>query len=668
MTDASKTSAAAVYSPPARVYESEPRFLSPARLLPPFIFALVAVGLPARAQIAVVSAASYQPVVAPDSLASLFGSGLANSTATATLDPNGNLPTKLAGVSVEINATPAPLLYVSPGQINFLVPATTDPGSAGVLVRTPSGSALQGSLQVRQVAPALFSRDASGTGPGAILNAATFTGPPFLVETLQNSGDDKRTRLAVFATGLRFAGNPSQNPNESNVAVQVQARDSSGNSYNVEYAGSAPGFFGLDQINLTLPPELDGAGVISLAITADNFLSNTVTFTVASLPATQLHLASLTLSQSSTIAGDSVPGTVTLNGRARFGGYSVNLSASGLGVQVPPSITVPENAASANFSISAGGAGAAGAYTITASAGGLARTAVLQVYPVNTPTLTGLSLGAASVTGGDPVTGTLSLSGNAPLGGVTVQLASSNPDVQVPAGVSLSFGRNSAAFTATTSPVTTTETATITASFAGSTSRAMLSLGPALALTLQPAAVVGGNSVTAAVSLAAPAPANNAAILLQSSDRLLAPVPPSVTIPAGQLSASFAIAAAPVTSPRTVIITATYGKATESASLAINPLAFPTPASLTLNPTFVLGGTSSTGTVTLTGPAPPSGLLVDLQSDQSFIARVPRFITVAPGQTSATFPITTSSVSSTLTVTITASAGGVSQSAMLTIQ
>src|SRR5579864_1895191 len=217
---------------------------------------LVGASIQGRAQLAVVSAASYQPVVAPNSLAALFGSGLSDSTASAELDASGQLPTTLAGVTVSINGTLAGLLYVSPSQIDFLVPATTDIGTASVLVQ--STSQFTGSVQARNVAPAIFSLDASGKGSGAILNAVTFSRGPFLVETPENPASDRRTRLAVFATGLRYAGNPSHDPAQPNASVQIQAQDHLGNVYDVEYAGAAPGFFGLDQVNLIVPAAADG--------------------------------------------------------------------------------------------------------------------------------------------------------------------------------------------------------------------------------------------------------------------------------------------------------------------------------------------------------------------------------------------------------------------------
>lgn len=624
--------------------------------------------IPATAQIAIVSAASYRPLVAPNSLASLFGSNIANSTTTAQLDANQLLPTQLAGVTLQINGTAASLLYVSPGQINFLVPPGTVLGTAQVsLQSTPGATPILSTMQVGIVAPGLFSQDATGTGPGAILNAVTFTGPPFLVETLQNPGTDKRTRLAVFATGLRYAGNPSQNPDQTNVAIRVQAEDSSGNSYDVEYAGSAPGYFGLDQINLLVPAQADGAGIISLAIAANGVISNTVTFNMGSIPASEVHLAGLTLSQDSIIAGNTVTGTVSLNAVARFGGYPVSLASNGLGVSTPLSVLIPAGQTSATFTVTTGSL-AGNTVTVTASAGSYSQSADVQIYPANTPQLTGLSFALASIQGGQPATGTLTLSGSVGLAGAAVNLTSSNPNViQVPSTVALTFGQSSASINISTIGVTSQESATITATFANSTASATLLVNPAVTVTLSPAAVVGGTPVTGTVSLAQ-APAANAAVSLQSSDSKIALVPDSVIVPAGQLSASFTVSTNTVISPLMIIITASYATATESAALTVNPAGLPTPISLTLNPLTVQGGSNSTGTVTISAPAPAAGLVMDLTTNNPFVAQIPSLVVIASGQTVATFAITTPTLAGAQTATITASAAGVSQSATLTVQ
>jgi hypothetical protein len=90
-------------------------------------------------------------------------------------------------------------------------------------------------------------------------------------------------------------------------------------------------------------------------------------------------------------------------------------------------------------------------------------------------------------------------------------------------------------------------------------------------------------------------------------------------------------------------------------------------SSLSLNPTSVTGGSSSTGTVTLSGPAPAGGAQVTLSSSNTTAARVPSGVTVAAGATSATFVVSTSAVTASTTVTISGSYGGATRSASLTV-
>jgi len=278
----------------------------------------------------VVNGASYGRAVAPDSLASIFGSNLAATTAVATLDANGQLPTVLASISVEINGVLAPLVYVSPGQINLVVPSGMSVGTADVLIRsTTSGSTKSGTALVVASAPAVFTSDASGAGPGAILNAVTFRPAPFLVQTPEN-GADPRTRIAVYGTGFRNAD-----------SVTAQAQDAAGTySLTVEYAGMAPGFFGLDQINLVLPPDLDRAGTVSLSLAADINAANVVTFQMNAMAQSALQLATLTLTPAYLNAGDSAALTVGLNGVARAGGFQVGLRSNNPAAQVTPLVTM----------------------------------------------------------------------------------------------------------------------------------------------------------------------------------------------------------------------------------------------------------------------------------------------------------------------------------------
>ena len=616
------------------------------------------------ASFAVVSAASYQAgvAVAPDSLASLFGVNLAASTAWATLDQNGQLPTSLAGTSVEVSGEAAGLLYVSASQINFVVPGDAVLGTANVLVRNTAASApLSGTMLVENSAPALFSADGTGKGPGAILNAVTNAAAPFLTVTPEIAGSDQRTRLAVYATGIRHAA-----------SVGASATDPSGNTYNltVEYAGPGPCCFGLDQVNLVLPPDLDGAGVVSLFLTADASASNLVSFLMASLSASSIRVAGLSLSPSYVNGGNSVILTISLNGVARSIGLSVSLRSDNGAAQPPFSVTVPAGKASLQVTVPTSPVASVQMATITGQAAGAGQTATLEIDPANALQLSTLSVTPASVLGGKSVSAAVTLTGTAPPGGVKIGISSDNTAAQPPATVSVPYGSSSAPFSIPTSVVTASQTCTITATLGRSSQTAQITLIPALQLTLASSSVVGGNSVNGTVTIADSAPIVGATVNLQSNNTT-AKVPYGVSIPSGQNSASFAITTAAVTAARTLTITATYsapyGNFTQLAPLTVNPPASATLTGVTVSPVYVAGGTNAAGAVTLAAAAPVGGFSVFLKSNSPY-AQVPSLVTVPQGATTASFPISTSHVTSTETVTITATAAGVTATAVLIVQ
>ncbi|SPE34286.1 conserved exported hypothetical protein [Candidatus Sulfopaludibacter sp. SbA6] len=628
-----------------------------------FLAMLASVSFAQTQTFAVVSAASYQPVVAPDSLATIFGVNLAASAASATLDANGQLPTVLAGTSVMVDGLAAALIYVSPTQINLVIPGATTPGTASVTVESSAtGGTQAGAMQVALDAPAVFTTDASGRGAGAILNAVTYAGPPFLVETPQNGGSDLRTRLAIYATGLRYATN-----------VQAQGQNAAGTQFNftVEYAGAAPGYFGLDQVNIVLPPELDGAGIVSLLITTELAASNTVTFQMGSLPANEIRLIGLSLSQSFVNAGDSVTGTVQLNAPARSIGLPVSLRGSSPAIQVPLSLTIPAGQASAQFPIATSATvTTVQTATITAQAGGVAQTATLEIDPPSTLQLAAFTVTPSSVQGGLSATGAVVLSGVATAGGAKVAVASDNAVAQPPASVTIPFNSSSTTFSIPTSAVTAAQTANLTATLGRISDTAQLTVAPALQLTLTSSSVIGGNSVTGTVTIGNPAALAGVNINLRSDNTTIAQAPLSVNIPSGQDSTTFTITTILVTVSRTVTITATspsFAQASASVSLTVTPVGSGTLASLTVSPAQVTGGANATATVTLTGAAPPGGTVVTVQSNSTY-AHVPQLVTVPQGLAATTFTITTTHPPSAQTATITAIAGGVTKTATLTVE
>jgi len=233
---------------------------------------------------AVESAAAASSAVAPDSLASLYGSNLAAGIAQAASQP---LPTTLGGVTLTVTdsagtSRPAPLVYVSPGQINFEVPDGTVAGTATFAVT--NGSATQTvSATVQSVAPTLFSMNGAGSGVAAATAVAVQAANPQLQSPVQvfqctssgcaavpiNLGVDTPIYVTFYGTGIR------NRSSLANVTVTIN-----GTSVPVTFAGPSPNYTGLDQVNAQLVLSLRGSGQSNVVLTVDGQTSNTVTIDI----------------------------------------------------------------------------------------------------------------------------------------------------------------------------------------------------------------------------------------------------------------------------------------------------------------------------------------------------------------------------------------------------
>src|SRR5882762_3651798 len=398
-------------------------------------------------------------------------------------------------------------------------------------------------------------------------------------------------------------------------------------------------------------------------------------FELSSSAAASVSLSSVSLNPTSVTGGNSSTGTVTLSGPAPAGGAQVVLASNNGAASVPSSVAVPAGATTATFVVSTSAVAASTTVAISAAYGGVTRSASLTVTPAPppAPTLSSLTLNPTSVIGGvQSSTGTVTLSGPAPAGGAQVALSSNNGAASVPSSVTVPAGATSATFPVNTSAVAASTTVTISAAYAGVTRSASLTVTaappPAPTLTtLNPTSVIGGaQSSTGAVTLSGPAPAGGAQVAL-SSNNGAASVPSSVAVPAGATSATFPVNTSAVAASTTVAISAAYGGLTRSASLTVTPPPLPTVSSLTLNPTSVIGGLqSSTGTVTLSAPAPAGGAQVMLSSSNG-AASVPSSVLVPAGATTASFRVDTSVVFFSTSVSISGSYNGTTRTAGLAV-
>jgi len=205
---------------------------------------------------AVVNGASYGAALAPSCWAVIFGNGLAQSTATAQSVP---LPATLGGASVTVAGVPAPLLYASATQINVLIPFEV-PLSAGlnqaaVVVTSGGSSSTPYGIPLNRDAPAIFTTNSQGTGPAIVFNPnfqLVKNVAPADIVILYAAGLGQTDPPASSAAGASPTGPLSNVVDQLEVFIGDQKLDSSA----VLFAGLAPGFPGIYQLNLKVPAGL----------------------------------------------------------------------------------------------------------------------------------------------------------------------------------------------------------------------------------------------------------------------------------------------------------------------------------------------------------------------------------------------------------------------------
>lgn len=290
-------------------------------------------------------------------------------------------------------------------------------------------------------------------------------------------------------------------------------------------------------------------------------------------------LKDVTLNPSSITGSKPSTGTVSLNGVAPAGGLKVTLaSANSAAATVPVSVTVPQGAASAIFTVTTKAVSSATSVGISASIAGSAGTpgetksGVLTVLP---PALTKLTLNVSNLAGGCRIpVGRITLDAKAPAGGLSVALADTHPAASVPAQVLVPAGYNTVTFNVTTTAVTSVQTGTVTATLNGASQGVNLTLRPVgvAALTLAPNPVVGPGTVTGTVTLECAAAPGSVAVALSSTTPAVAkPTLTTLTLPAGSTTGTFSVTTADVATVSYATIKAAAGGLSKTVKLTVNP-------------------------------------------------------------------------------------------------
>jgi len=217
------------------------------------------------APLGVLNAASFAPAtnpISPGELISIFGSNLAAARADAATVP---LSTTLGNVSVAVNGVDAPLLVVTPNQINLQVPFAATGDEATITVTNDGVASNVVEVPLARTSPGIFSIQQTGFGPGVITDAN------FRLINEQNPASAGQT-VIIFLTGMGPVNPPF--PDGAAGPVNPLSRTVDPSTLvlfanipgTIIFSGAAPNFVGLYQINVTLPSNLAPGPAVPIAI------------------------------------------------------------------------------------------------------------------------------------------------------------------------------------------------------------------------------------------------------------------------------------------------------------------------------------------------------------------------------------------------------------------
>ena len=210
--------------------------------------------------------------VAPGSLISIFGANMAPGVEAG---PRDALAQSLQNVTVRVENTFLPLVFVSPGQINAQLPGGMSPGLRNLVVRWEGLPETSAQFTVARSAPALFATEISGASLGLFLGTSGQTVTP---DQPALAGDVLRLIGTGFGPYVRtppdgFLFDETAGFKLADVVAVVLG---DGTKLDVLYAGRSSAGVGIDEVRFRLPASPADAGTIALKLTIGGLESNTV--------------------------------------------------------------------------------------------------------------------------------------------------------------------------------------------------------------------------------------------------------------------------------------------------------------------------------------------------------------------------------------------------------
>ncbi len=218
---------------------------------------------------------------APGQFISIYGSSLAPMT---TSSPASSYQTTLAGTQVLLGGVALPLQFVSQGLINAVVPfGTPVSGMQQLLIEQNGTYSLPETVVIATASPAIFTQDESGHGAGVIVVYKT---DGAIYETSLTQPASAGDLLLVYCEGLGAVspavadGAPAPNSPPFPATVNAVTATIGGVPAQVEFSGLAPGYIGVYQVNVIVPPGVSPGTGVPVVLTTGGFSSAAATITI----------------------------------------------------------------------------------------------------------------------------------------------------------------------------------------------------------------------------------------------------------------------------------------------------------------------------------------------------------------------------------------------------
>jgi len=223
-------------------------------------------------------------VLVPGSIGTIFGTNLAPQTESAGAGP---LPYTLGGIKVELSGRfPVPLLFVSPNQINFQVPWSTN-GFANATLTVSNGGLTSNAVTVKiaNYAPGIYTLNGGATRQGAVLISGSggVTAAP-AGATATSRPVKKGEYIEIYGTGF---GDVTNNPPTGGVTprsplsiTRTPLVSIGGIQARVIFSGLTPGAVGLFQVNIQVPDDVPSGSDVPVTLTIGGVVSNTATIAI----------------------------------------------------------------------------------------------------------------------------------------------------------------------------------------------------------------------------------------------------------------------------------------------------------------------------------------------------------------------------------------------------